>query len=91
MLAPTYTMIRPVKVSTRPKFANRMNSGMTAVITGSDWMTNSRSAYPETILLRPRESTYPAGAATITDTTTVARATSRLFCSHVGVRVSVST
>ena len=36
-------MIRPFRLSTRRSLANRMNSGITAVMTGSDWMMNSNS------------------------------------------------
>ena len=68
-----------------------MNSGMTAVMTGRLWKTNSSSEYPETALLRPRDRTYPAGAATITETTTVPRVTSRLFCSHRTTSVLANT
>ena len=41
--------------------------------------------------LRLRDSTYPAGAATTTDTSTVARVTSRLLTSQVSVCVWVKT
>src|SRR5690349_17681208 len=84
-------MPRPTRLSTSPTRANRMNNGITAVITGSDWTTNSSSEYVDTARLRPRDSTYPAGAATATETTTVARVTPRLLPSQVRVGMSVRT
>ena len=68
-----------------------MNSGITEVMTGRLWNTNSSSEYPETARLRPRDSTYPAGAATATETRTVPRVTSRLFCSHSTTSVVANT
>lgn len=50
-------MTRPMRLSASPIFANRMKSGMTAVMIGSDWMMNSSREYPATALLRPRERT----------------------------------
>ena len=59
-------IMTPVRVSTRPNSANRMNSGITAVTMGRDCTTNNTNENPETNRLRPRDNTYPAGAATAT-------------------------
>ena len=64
-----------------------MNSGITAVTMGSDCTTNNTNENPETNWLRPRDNTYPAGAATATDTTTVTMVTSMLFFSQVRTSV----
>src|SRR5688572_10150380 len=64
-----------------------MNSGITAVTMGSDCTTNNTSENPETNRLRPRDNTYPAGAATATDTTTVTIVTIMLFFSQVSTSV----
>ncbi len=64
-----------------------MNSGITAVMMGSDCTMNSINENPETMRLRPRDSTYPAGAATATDTTTVTTVTVKLFFSQVKTSV----
>ena len=75
-------IMMPARVSTRPRLANRMNSGITAVMMGSACTMNNTNENPETSRLRPRDNTYPAGAATATDTRTVPRVTSMLFCSQ---------
>src|SRR5215203_3270824 len=80
-------IVRPVRLSTRPKSANRTNSGITAVTMGRDCTTNNTNENPETNWLLPRDNTYPAGAATATDTTTVTTVTSMLFFSHVKTSV----
>src|SRR3954447_15941021 len=87
MVEPTKMMVTPVRLSTRPNWANRMNNGITAVTTGSDCTTNNTKENPETSLLRPRDNTYPAGAATATDTRTVARVTVMLLRNQVATSV----
>src|ERR687893_1423731 len=86
-------IVRPVRLSTRPNSANRTNSGITAVTMGSDCTMNNTNENPETNRLRPRDNTYPAGAATATDTTTVTTVTSMLFFSQVktSVRLKIRT
>src|SRR5215210_8338333 len=82
-------IMMPVRVSTRPSAANRMNSGITAVTMGSAWTMNNTNENPETNRLRPRDSTYPAGAATATDTRTVTMVTNMLLRSQVKTSVSM--
>ena len=69
-------------MSTRPKLANRMNSGITAVTKGSACTMNNTNENPEINRLRPRDNTYPAGASTATDTRTVARVGTMLLRSQ---------
>src|ERR687897_333733 len=84
-------IVRPVRLSTRPNSANRTNSGITAVTMGRDCTTNNTNENPETNRLRPRDNTYPAGAATATDTTTVTTVTSMPKNRHQVPRASGST
>src|SRR5688572_11522439 len=84
-------IMTPVRVSTRPNWANRMNSGITAVTMGSDCTMNNTNENPETNWLRPRDNTYPAGAATAVDTTTVTMVTIMLFFNQVRTSVWLNT
>jgi hypothetical protein len=54
---------------------------------GSDCTTNNTNENPETNRFRPRDNTYPAGAATATDTSTVTTVTVMLFLSQVRTSV----
>ncbi|OUD87979.1 hypothetical protein BC477_08290 [Clavibacter michiganensis subsp. michiganensis] len=81
----------PCSVLMRPIAENVMNSGIAAVTTGRACTTNSTSEYPETSFDRERLSTYPAGAAITTETSTVTSATIRLLPSQIITSVPPST